>query len=470
MKRYDDTNIESILNYAQKLKNKSLNQITHIDKSKIKSGGKGSFGNYIEELYFEYNRNSDSDPDFKKVGYELKTSPLKLLKNKRFVSKERLVLSIINYMNVINEDFTNSKFWSKNAKIIFIFYLYEKEKLPLDYIIKIVEKWEFPKEDIIIIEKDFNIIKNKVLNGKAHELSESDTLYLGACTKGSSSKSVRTQPNSAIPAKQRAFSLKQGYLNHIINKISGEENYGKIIDSPSEIKELSLEELILNKFDKYLNKNIDELKKEFNYFSTKKPKNLFSIISHLILSNSTLEIEEIEKSEMKIKTVRIEEKNSIEQHLSLPTIDFYEIYNNYWENSELKKEIDRKFIFVFFKKNNDDYHLEKVVIHQFKIDDINEIRKVWLKTKKTLIHGNIFKKYAFSKNGNLILNKRGEKIKLNNFPKSSESNICHVRPDGKDSYDCKPIPIEDKILRINEYSKQSFWINKEYILNNIYKK
>ena len=49
---------------------------------------------------------------------ELKTSPLKQLKNDEYRSKERLVLNIINYVNVVNQDFENSDFFKKNSRRI----------------------------------------------------------------------------------------------------------------------------------------------------------------------------------------------------------------------------------------------------------------------------------------------------------------------------------------------------------------
>ena len=67
-------------------------------------------------------------------------------------------------------------------------------------------------------------IREKIRNGIAHEISEGDTFYLGACTKGTNSSSVRKQPFSPILAKQRAYSLKPKYLNIIIQKaLNGEE-------------------------------------------------------------------------------------------------------------------------------------------------------------------------------------------------------------------------------------------------------
>ncbi len=97
---------------------------------------------------------------------------------------------------------------------------------------------EIPTKDLQIIKETGTKSTQKSLDGKAHELSESDTFYLGACTKGATAlKSLRNQPFNVEKAKQRAYSLKQSYVNHIIASISQneKENYGKIIKKPRRI-------------------------------------------------------------------------------------------------------------------------------------------------------------------------------------------------------------------------------------------
>ena len=44
------------------------------------------------------------------AGVELKATPFKKLKNGKYSSKERLVLNIINYEKVANENFETSSF------------------------------------------------------------------------------------------------------------------------------------------------------------------------------------------------------------------------------------------------------------------------------------------------------------------------------------------------------------------------
>ena len=76
--------------------------------------------------------------------------------------------------------------------------------------------WNIPETDLKIIIDDWNIIHNKIKNGLAHELSESDTLYLGACTKSSDSSVTRKQYGTNIQAKPRAYCLKKQYMYWLV--------------------------------------------------------------------------------------------------------------------------------------------------------------------------------------------------------------------------------------------------------------
>lgn len=132
-------------------------------------------------------------------------------------AKERLIISMINYMEIVEMDFYNSNAWGKLENVLLIYYLWDPLKQnQLDYLINFIYMFTPDGEDLKIIENDFYTIRQKVLNGKAHELSEGDTLYLGAATKSSNSKNRTPQPFSDIPAKPRAFSLKASYMTYIL--------------------------------------------------------------------------------------------------------------------------------------------------------------------------------------------------------------------------------------------------------------
>lgn len=96
---------------------------------------KGTLGQLIERSVFNFANNSRPEPDFIDAGIELKSTPYKVNKNGTLSAKERLVLCLIDYMREYKYSFENSDFLRKNKNIELLWYLYDKSKEKLDYII-----------------------------------------------------------------------------------------------------------------------------------------------------------------------------------------------------------------------------------------------------------------------------------------------------------------------------------------------
>lgn len=149
---------------------------------------KGQLGNFIEKYYFGYDPNGNQEADFNKIGLELKQTPIDKTKKGEYRAGERLSITNISYNEPVEEDFYKSHVWEKIKCILLIHYLRDKSIERLDYVIKFVNLFSPPKDDLKIIIDDYNQINEKIKQGKAHELSEGDTMYLGACTKGATAK------------------------------------------------------------------------------------------------------------------------------------------------------------------------------------------------------------------------------------------------------------------------------------------
>lgn len=465
---YNPKDKNSVIDYAKKLKGKTLRETCEKSILEHKYKGKGNFGQILEKFYFLYEPNSDSEPDFAAAGLELKSSPLKQLKNKEYRSKERLVLNIINYFEVVNQDFETSSFIKKNANILLVFYLHLTNQDILDYIIKIVDEWNFPNTDLEIIRKDWELIKQKIADGKAHELSEGDTFYLGACTKGANANSTRQQPFSKTPAKQRAYSLKQGYVNHIIATIANEPTgiYGKLIPTVEIAKKQTIEEIVVSKFKPYYNKTIQQILDLTNAKINTTSKSFYANLTKIILGiELDKEIEEFEKAGITkkyIKTVRLGENNLPEEDISFPTFKFEEIVNEDWDESDFKDILEHKFLFVFFQFEGNKIILRKVKFWNMPYSDIQEAKKVWIKTKEIVATGNIVKE--------IKINKKGKEIRKTNFPGKNFNSISHVRPHATNASDTFPLPTKDKVTKTKVYTKHCFWLNSTYVRDEIYRK
>lgn len=462
-KYFDIFNPESIISFAKKLKNKTLREVCGADVEDHMYGGKGNFGQILEKFYFGYEPNSVSEPDFLEAGIELKTSPLKSLKNGRLVSKERLVLNIINYIEVHKETFDTSSFWKKNSHLLLVFYLHEKDADVLDYLIKLVDEWKYPPEDLKIIKHDWELIKKKIDDGMAHELSEGDTFYLGACTKGSTAlKSYRSQPKSEIRAKQRAFSLKQGYVNHIIANIATKEkgNFGRIIKRPEILDEVqSIEDLVVSKFKPFYGKSVSQIEQDLGLNLNSKSKSYFAQITNAMLGLQLGErIEEFEKADIQVKTVRLNENNMPREDISFPNFKYEELIETDWEDSDFKNILESKFFFVFYQFQDEVLYLKKAKFWNMSQSDIEEAKEVWDLMKERVSNGMIIR--SVDKNGR----------RYTHFPKKSENRISHVRPHAQNAADAYRLPVADKLTGVEEYTKHCFWLNAGYVKDEIYLK
>ena len=454
---------ESIIEFSKLLKGQTLRKACGNEIEKHGYKGKGNFGQILEKYYFGYEPNSNAEPDFLEAGIELKSSPLKILKNGQFKSKERLVLNIINYLKVHKEEFETSSFWKKNAHLLLVFYLHKKDLDLLDYLIKLVGDWKYSKEDLIIIKKDWELINQKIKDGKAHELSEGDTFYLGACTKGSTAaKSLRKQPFNEIKAKQRAYSLKQGYVNHIIASIAQEEqeSYGKIITQGSILTHLkSIEEIVISKFEPYYGKTPIEIENIFNLELNRKAKSYFANLTKAILGiGLNKKIEEFEKADIQVKTIRLKENNLPKEDISFPTFEYQELIDTRWEDSDFKNILESKFFFVFYQFEEEKLILRKVKFWNMPYADVLEAKNVWKETVETVSNGKIVKEVT----------EKG--IRKTYFPKKTENKVSHVRPHAQNRDDTYVLPVEDKLTGLTEYTKHCFWLNASYVKDEIYEK
>ncbi len=235
--KYDLNDKNSILSFAKSLTGKTLRQalsseaidaIEHLEniaKQKAlknsKKINKGRFGHKLEKYFFEYEINSDSEPDFP-CGLELKVTPLEVQKSGKLAPKERLVCNIINYMEIVNENWLTSSFLKKNKETLLIRYVdpINESVSQLDYKFVDVRIHNLlTSEDYKQFEDDWHKIVEKIKTGQADLLSESDTVYLGAATKGSTAEtSKRSQPFSPVKAKQRAFSFKEQYMRILLQR------------------------------------------------------------------------------------------------------------------------------------------------------------------------------------------------------------------------------------------------------------
>ena len=210
----------------------------------------------LPKSYISFLKNNSSpEPDFANLQLELKTAGLNPTSSKdrhknisgKWKAKEALSLSSINYNNIIQEEFILSSFLKKNENILLIFHKYEKLH-PLDLEIKLTGLFAFNKlseSDKEIIKNDWELMKSKTLDGKAHEFSRGDFEYLELATSGTSS-SYTTQPRSDIKARTRKYSFKAGFMHSVIAKLGTDKTNQKAFLGKKKIVLIFLRKLKIN--------------------------------------------------------------------------------------------------------------------------------------------------------------------------------------------------------------------------------
>lgn len=429
-----------------------------------KKNYKGGLGNLVEECWFGYEANSNPEADFQEAGVELKVTPY-LKNSKGFRAKERLVLSMINYNDIIKEsDFEHSHLWKKAHLILLVLYMHIKGQSDMDSVVNYVQLFTPPQEDIAIIKSDYEKILAKIKAGKAHELSEGDTLYLGACTKAATSAKRCSQPYSDVPAKPRAFSLKSSYMTAVLNKYIMQHinTYESIISNNGDVGDF--EQFVTAKIAAFKGCGINRLKECFGIMGN--PKNLPSLLAFRILGIKGNACEEFVKAGIAMKAIRIQKNGKIKESMSFAAIDYQNLAKETWEDSTFGNYLrNTRFFFVIYQEDfRGEYHLQGSRFWNMPLRDLEgDVRAVWQETHDIIAQGNLV----------LKLGKNGEFI--NNLPKKSQHPVSHVRPHARSRSDTASLPegtqlhigpgVEWSDLR--QYTRQCFWLNGEYILRQI---
>ena len=481
-KNYNEYDINSILEYANLLVGKTFFDVinerelsTHEKKELIdmfsNPSYKGGLGNLLECVYFGYNINSNQKPDFSKVGLELKSSPYELNKNGLLRAGERLSITMVPQDRPIETDFFKSDVWHKISKILLIYYLRDRSKQSrLEYRIDYSYLYQPPSNDLKIIMDDFDKIVGKIIAGRAHEISESDTLYLGACTKGSTAeKSTRPQfYGNHIPARKRNFCLKQPYMTYVLNNYiaSSKELCESIIKE--NLENLSFEEYVLKLIDNFVGKSDKEICQVFNR-EYNNNKSQWIDLTYKMLGIKSNKAEEFIKANIVVKTIRINEKGTIKENMSFPAFKYKELIKEKWEESTIHNYFtETKFLFVIFKQKGDEYVLKGCQFWNMPYMVLeNQVKKGWLKVVETIKKGIKFE---------LKIDRNNKVSVTNNLLKKTENEVIHVRPHAQKSYhklENGEIIGNGSESDANELpdgrwmTTYSFWVNNDFILSQI---
>lgn len=435
-KGYDPSSPQSIEEYAQQLLDKTFLDVIrdkgndeHVNieayANKLRKGG---LGNLLEEVFFGYEANSNQEADFAVAGVELKTSPFEINSKGELRAGERLVLTMIDYNHPVETDFYQSHAWEKMAQIMLIYYWRNKQlDNNLLYPIKYIKLFTPPEDDLVIIKRDYNYIIDMIQQGRAHELSEADTMYLGACTKGATAeKSIVPQfYGKHIPARKRAFCFKNSYMTYVLNHyIVGNKNDEKIIKDSSEIKDKSFGELLIDKLSVYTGKIDYEIAQQYSI--NIENKGYRAMLAYAMLGVKGNKAEEFIKANIEVKTIRLDKKGRNPEHFRLHDFDFIELANQDWEDSDLYEQLEgTQFLLVVYQETNEGIVYVGSQLWHMNSEQIEIVHQGWEAVKRKLNAG-VTLTVEEKENGNVVVH--------NDLPKITDNPIFHIRPHQQQAY------------------------------------
>ncbi len=475
------------------LKNRTVGDISQMLNVELNSKNKGQIGQLVEK-YIGLENNNISMPDLGNV--ELKTIGIKMNKDNKPASKERLIISKANFDELKSKNLEENENISKIKNVLYVCYEYVKGNDVSDF--KFLGGFlnnfldHISNEDKETIYQDYEILRNKVINNQIKTISSSDTQILELCTKSANS-SVTTNYNGE-DVKPRAWALKTSFMTKILN-----EHFDDVTKTFS-IEQTHENRLMFDNLDNALNRiaNIDlEPKKTKMYerlgkSTHSKGQNAHSLTSflmdYLITNSEAGDIENIDitifkkwlvSKDYKIKTISVDENNRIHEDMSFRSFQYLELHSNDYKNEPtFYQELQNNtFIFMISKKIENEVYLKKIVLHKFNEVELNNASLVINKTKEILEQSLIleYKPAALvSQNGSF----------KNNFPKSSNNEMFHVRPHASNRMHMNKLPDDtkvifnnleayelskddqlfvDKIQKEHSYTNSCFFLNKKYL-------
>ena len=426
------------------------------------------------------------------MGVELKVTPIRKTKA-GWSAKERLSLNIFDFNDEYKREFKNASFLEKANLMELMYYEFVKDEPSPELFIKaatLFDLHDLPEEDKLIIEQDWNIIVNKIKEGKGEELSDSLTKYLGATTKGSKSeKNMTTQPFSKEKAHRRAFTLKGSYMTSLARQIMSGE-YETIIKDIEELREKSFEELIIERFQPFIGCSKQKLAKKFNIDIKKGRDNASSALiakSMLNLDGNIGETEEFRKAGIAVQIVtgNKEYKKTTEGFkINIPGetfIDPIDLVQEDWEGSSLNNYLlDYHYLLVVFERIDNEDFFRGVKFWKVPSGNLEkEIKEVWKNTQS-----------KFSNGLNLTIQeyktptKTGRTYKVKNElwgPKKGK--VVYVNTSGgvagyNESKNATEVPVRNRWFNVNDsipkgelgeqhISKHAWWFNRSYMYKQV---
>lgn len=417
------------------------------------------------------------------VPYELKMTPLRHYSKRNtkakdfdLYAKERLVIDIINYLKLPDEKFDDSTFWRKAKNIILVYYIDDRKdrhhqprsqcKVYKSVIL------DYRLQELATIREDWQYIHDKVAAGHADMLSESDTNYLAASTKGRTAAiSLRKPPapkgvaEQYIEAKQRAFSYKASYMSMVAKRLLGTSEGERLSLSPDE----SLSQYVRGRSDQYVGRTCLEIAQDLSdyHLPSVNARQYKQRLVLAMLGAKSKNVDTVEQFNaagiIQVKVVERFNDELPKESMSFPYItegQWNELGGPtvHWHDSFMYRFFEDNRMLIYSLRNRGTRTHKQNFMH-----DIFEGAFLWNIPEKDIEQ---YIRPVWERVHQLMVDKEplhyGERRESNLLPDSSFNGVCHIRPHGGDGTDRIALPNGESI------TKQAFWLDRRYVAKVIH--
>ncbi|MEA2581713.1 MAG: mismatch repair protein MutH [Actinomycetota bacterium] len=429
---YRTASAEAVLAKGRELRGKTLGEIGLRLPHEEARRGKSEVG-HIVEAFFGIPRNSRHEADFPGSGIELKVVPLNQLKRAGLRVKERTVLTMIDYDHLVTEAWSNAKVREK-LHILFVFFEHLTGEPKTAFPIRAVTLWEADRRLEGFLRADWERVRKKVLQGRAHELSESDGRMMGPSTKGPGGGKVRGQPFGDMPARSRAFALKPSLTLQILR----ETERALSVQSLGVPEPETFEEALLKRFEPYVGRRVEDVAAELHMPLSDAKNFAASVTRRLFGAKRGSRITEFEEMGLTIRIARVDPDLRPYEAMSFPKFRYLPLLEETWEDSELLSQIEYMLIVPLHgaRKNTPQRECTFGTPRFWRpgVETLELIRKEWE-----------------------IYRIEIERGKADNLTPASETVAIHVRPHGRNKEDTDEAPLVGSVV------KKSFWLNIPFV-------
>jgi DNA mismatch repair protein MutH len=444
--------VEEVLARCRELEGLTLKQLALNEEWSVETLNKGSVGHLIEEAGFGVSKNSSPHPDLEVAGVEVKAVPLKMGRNQVNV-KERTKVCSLDYFSVVKEAWTTSHCFRKINRMVLIFFEHRSDDRMsgriLGHLLYDLSR-EDRASDTALLEHDWLNIQRTVVEGRAHELSESLTGVLAASTTGQGGgRDFVEQPYSQEPAKRRAFSLKPSYTGVLWREIRQPLAFDTLASAPTYDATRNPREFLLARMQPYIGLSLSDISRSCGVaLKSGKAASSGFVRAILGMAEGTKAIREFEALGIRIRVFPVEPvTHRVKESISFPHQPLAEILEDgRFENSMLAEWVSEILFIPVYRSGREGYEQATLGTPFFWSPDDTDCSAMQAEFARACDRISTIQQ---------TFKTAGATGPFKLLPASETSRI-HLRPHGRNARDTDS-SIGPAI------TKQSFWLNARFI-------